>query len=391
MTRLSILLFIGMIGVGHACAEELDLYGYFEPQYTGLCHQGNYCQFHTSKLRVDLKSDAIEHTEFGANVIHTLYYGKKEWSLLNFLPAQITSSIPPEMASSFQFTYRDSFFLDNVYLRLSLGRFAITVGKQQLSLGSGYFANPTDAYNVKNALDPTYEQPGHNAIRLDLMLGHRLQLMALYTPIEMDWKNSGKLVRMKIGLGHFDISLLGNEMSHVTTDFREMRVGRERRRLLGADVVGELFGLGVWGEGVYGFPEGDEGEDFCEFIVGTDYTFESSLYSMFEYHHNSLGKSDYQRYDLNDWMRFFAGESRTISRDQLYAFAQYPASDLILVGSSVVVSGSDRSVAVVPTIQYNLFENIDLTLMLNLYLGDEGKVYSSRMGNGGFLRCRAYF
>nr|KXH77626.1 MAG: hypothetical protein AM324_03420 [Candidatus Thorarchaeota archaeon SMTZ1-83] len=391
MIGLSIMVFIGMMIVGHASTEQLDLYGYFEPQYTGVWHEENYYQFHTNKLRVDLRSDAIEHTELGANVIHTLYCGKKEWTMLDFLPERITSSIPPEMVSLFQFTYRDSFFLDNAYLRLSFDRFALTVGKQQISLGSGYFANPTDAFNVKTALDPTYEQPGHNAIRMDIMLSHRLQLMALYSPIEMDWRNSGKLVRIKIGLGHFDISFLGNEMPHITTDFQEMRATRERRRLFGADVVGELFGLGVWGEGVYRFPEDDGDEDFYEFILGTDYTFESGLYSMLEYHHNSLGKSDYRQYDLNDWMRFFTGEARTISRDQLYAFAQYPATDLIVVGSSVVVSGSDRSTVIVPTVQYNPFENIDFTLMLNLYLGDEGKVYSSRLGNGGFLRCRMYF
>lgn len=391
MTRLSVTVFIGLLSISRACAEELDLYGYFEPQYTGLYHEGRYSQFHTNKLRVDLKTTAIKHTEFSADVIHTVYYGRKDWNILDFLPERIISSIPPEMNRVFEFTYRDTFFLDNAYLRLGTNRVAFTIGKQQISLGTGYFANPTDVFNIKNALDPTYEQPGHDAIRMDLMLNHRLSMMALYSPIEIDWENSGKLVRVKAGLGHFDFSVLGNEMQYATTDFHTFETTEERRRLLGADIVGELLGLGIWGEGIYGFPEDEQGEDFYEFIVGTDYTFESGLYSVLEYHCNSLGKSDYRQYDLNDWMRFFTGEAKTISRDQLYAFAEYPATDLIRIGSSVVVSGSDKSAAIVPTIQCNLFENIDLTLMLNLYLGDEGKAQSSTLGNGGFLRCRAYF
>lgn len=389
MSRLCTGLIICLLIGAHVRAQELDIYGYFEPQYMGLYRSSNYYQINSNKLRVDLKSTSIENVEFGANIIYLLYFGKKNWNILDFLPERITSGVPSEIQPLFQLTYKDSFFLDNVYIRLSNSRFALMVGKQQISLGTGYFSNPTDVFNVKDALDPTYEQPGHNAIRMDIFLGPRLSVMALYSPLEMDWQNSGKLVRIKAGLGHFDFSVTGYEMQHTSTDFYTFEVTQQRRRLLGVDFVGELLGLGVWAEGAYNFMKQDD--DFYEFILGIDYTFESGLYTLLEYHHNSQGKTDHTEYDLNAWMRYFAGETKTISQDQVYGFIQYPVADLIMIGGSTVFSISDQSIALVPMVYYSIFENVDLTLMLNLYVGEEGKIFSSSLGNGGFIRALVYF
>ncbi len=369
--------------------QELEIYGYFEPQFMGLYQDGDYYQLNANKLRIDIKSSVFENIEFGANVNFTLYFGKRNWDLLDFLPDNLVSSIPQEMNSFFQFTYRDTFSLDNVYTRISIARFALTVGKQQISLGTAYFSNPTDILNIKDVFDPTYEQPGHNAIRLDLFLGSRLSITALYTPIEEDWEKSGKLLRIKAGVGHFDFSIMGYETQHTSTDYYTFQMTQQRRRIIGLDFVGELFGLGVWGEGIYNFLEDDD--DFYEFIVGSDYTFESGLYALWEYHRNSKSKACCEEYDLNDWLWFFTGEIKTISRDQVYGFISYPATYLMSFGCSIIASISDGSVALVPTVEYSIFENVDLTLMANLYIGEEGKVYSSTMGNGCILRGRVYF
>jgi len=368
---------------------QVDIYGYFEPQYTGIYLDTMYFQQSYNKLRIDLKSTAVKHTEFGADVIYLLYFGAQQWNILDFLPDQVTSDIPEEMYPYYLFTLDDTLFLDNAYARLSFSRFALTAGKQQISLGTGYFSNPIDVFNTKDALDPTYEQPGQHAARLDWFAKNRVKFVALYTPIEYNWKNSGKLIRGKAGLGHFDIALTGYDYQYSTTDFYTFTNSQQRRTLIGLDVVGELLGLGVWGEGAYNFMEIDD--DFHEFIIGGDYTFESGLYTMFEYHHNSSGTSNYQEYDLNDWMRFITGETKTISQDQIDGLSQYPLTDLILIGGSVLFSVSDQSAALVPMLYYSMFENVELTAMLNVYIGEEGKVYSSSLGSGGFIRANVYF
>jgi hypothetical protein len=391
--QLSTLFFFGtsflVLGIFNLAYSQIDIYGYFEPQYSGMYFDTVYYQMNHNKLRIDLKSTAVKNTEFGAGVIYLLYFGKKNLNILDFLPDRITSTIPPEMYPLYEFSFSDTLYLDNAYARLNLRRFALTIGKQQISLGTGYFSNPIDVFNVKDALDPTYEQPGHNAFRIDAYLGNRFSLLAMYTPIAFDWKNSGKLIRTKIGIGHFDFSVTGYQFQHTTTDFYTFGQIQQCKRLIGADFVGELLGFGIWGEGTYNFMKLDD--NFYECLVGIDYTFEGGLYTMLEYHRNSLGKSDHLDYDLNDWMRFFVGETKTISQDQIYGLIQYPLTDLITAGSTAIFSISDQSVAVVPMVNYNIFENVDLTLMFNFYIGEEGKVFSNRMGIGGFLRAQVFF
>ncbi|MCK4234235.1 hypothetical protein KAX75_07380 [candidate division WOR-3 bacterium] len=380
---------IGLLFTASIHAQEIDIYGYFEPQYSGMYFDDSFHQFVSDKFRLDLKSTEVKHTEFGANMIYLLYFGKKDWNILDFLPEDIVSTIPPEMQPLYQFSFKDTLYLDNIYVRFALRRFAVTIGKQQISFGTGYFANPTDVFNTKDMLDPTYEQRGHNGIRTDFLFQNRLSLVVLYAPIEDTWKHSGKLVRLKTGIGHFDVSALFNEMYHVATDFYTLQVSGQRRRIVGMDFVGELLGFGVWGEGAYNIMENDE--DFHEFIVGGDYTFDNNFYTLVEYHCNSQAKSNSEEYDLNDWMRLFTGEAKTISRDQVYSFVRYPVNDLLSIGSSFIVSISDKSTAIVPSIEYSLFENIDLTVLLNFYTGEEGTAFSSSLGNGGFLRACVYF
>lgn len=372
-----------------AQAQVADIFGYYEPQYNGVYFQDAYNQLLSNKMRVDLKSTAIANTEIGADVIFILFHGRTQWNILDFLPEAISSIVPAQLRPLYEITYDDTLYLDNVYARFASSRLAFTVGKQQISLGTGYFANPTDIFNTKDALDPTYEQPGHNALRLDLLLTDRLSLMAIYSPISTDFRNSGKLLRTKLGLGHFDVSLLASESQYTTSDFYTFETKEQRRRMLGGDVVGELFGLGLWGEGMYSFLQDED--DFYEFLIGTDYTFENGLYTMLEYHHNSLAKSNPDNYDLNDWMRFFVGETKTIPRDQVYGLITYPLTDMLNIGTSLIVGITEWSTVIVPMVQYSLFQNVELTLMGNIYIGEEGTTYSSKLGNGGFLRATVYF
>ena len=59
-------------------------------------------------------------------------------------------------------------YLDNIYLRTSFQRFDFTIGKQPISLGTGYAWNPLDIFNRKDLIDPTYEQAGINALRMEI-------------------------------------------------------------------------------------------------------------------------------------------------------------------------------------------------------------------------------
>jgi len=374
---------------------ELDLFGYFESQISGAKIRGNFYQLYTNKLRVDLKSVLSDNITFAANFDYITYHGKTEWNILEFLSPSITSSIPTSMQPFYRLKFSNQNFLDNAYIKFSSKYFDLTAGKQQISLGTGYVWNPTDVFNIKDLLDPTYEQPGHNAIRLDIPIGTAYTLTALYSPDD-SWKESAKLVQFKGRVSHFDYAFIVIEKAWRFHDYTRFNLQEmnffelpEKRQLLGVNTAGELLGLGVWAE--YAYNKMEITKDFYEVVIGTDYTFDFQTYVMVEYYRNTLGKTDYEQYTINDWMRLFAQEQKAVSRDQVYAFVQHPVTDLMNLGISSVYSISDNSIALIPTLNYSLSDNVEVFAYLNFNFGQEGKVFARSMGDGGLLRVRVYF
>jgi hypothetical protein len=378
-----------------AAQQNIEIFGYFESQYMGTNVQSEYYQLFSNKLRLDIESDLTENIMFAANFDYITYHGKKEWNILDFLSPDIISQVPAGLESFYVLPFSNRTFLDNAYFRLSLKHLDLTVGKQQISLGTGYAWNPMDVFNIKELVDPTYEQPGHNAIRVDVPIGTAYTVTTLYSPDDT-FKNSAKLIQLKGRISRFDYALIAIEKvwryhDYTQIDFEAMNFLEqpEQRRLLGASTAGELLGMGVWAEFAYNWMESTD--DFYELVIGTDYTFDFQTYLMVEYYRNSLGRTDHTQYTLNDWMRVFAAEQKTISRDQIYLFLQHPVTDLITMGFQSIYSISDGSLAVVPVLNYSFAENIDIMAYLNINFGKEGTVFSKNMGNGGMLRARIYF
>jgi hypothetical protein len=375
--------------------EKVELFGYYESQILGTELKGEFYQLFTNKLRVDLKSDLSENITFAANFDYIHYLGKTEWAVLDFLSEELVSTVPEEMRPFYVIAFSSDTFLDNAYIKLSFKPFDLTVGKQQISLGTGYVWNPTDVFNIKDVLDPTYEQPGHTALRIDIPLGLMYTLTGLYSP-EESWEKSTKLVQLKGNISHFDYYVIAVERIWPFHDYTEFDPANmnfldvsEKRKMLGGSTAGELLGLGVWTEYAYNWMA--KSDDFYELVVGADYTFDFQTYVMTEYYRTTFGKSDYKDYNINDWMRFLAAEQKAICRDQAYVFVQHPATDLLDVGLQTVYCFSDNSLAFVPTLGYSLSDNVVIYAYLNFNLGKKGTVYGKNMGNGGLLRLRAYF
>jgi len=391
---IGIFLFLG-ICFPLSAQDKVDLFGYFEPQYVGASVNKSFMQLQSNKLRIDLESKVSDFVTFGANVNFLTYHGTTNWHILDYLPDQVTSGIPPEMAELYVLSYDNRIFLDNAYLKMSFKYADITTGRQQISLGTGYAWNPTDLFNTKDLLDPTYEQPGHNAIRVDVSGSGRTSLSALYT-VGDDFKSSDKMLWLKSGISHFDLSLIAIEKTWTYTDYDQIDLAqmnfvaqKEKRRMLGATMAGDILGIGVWAEYAYNFME--TSNDFSELVIGGDYTFDFQTYIMFEYYRNTQGKTNFEEYNFNDWMRYMAAEQRAIGRDQMFFLLMHPVGDLVNLGLSSIVCFSDNSSALLPTLNYNVFENVELLLYLNFYLGKEGTVYASNLGNGGLIRARVYF
>ncbi|UCE06180.1 MAG: hypothetical protein JSW07_21790 [bacterium] len=146
----------------------------------------------------------------------------------------------------------------------------ITIGKQQLSMGAGYAWNPTDVFNQKDMIDPTYEQPGHNALRTDVSFGSGFGLTSIHAPTE-DWDHTDVMLKFKGRISHFDFSVLAIQKHWKFTDarifdpiFMNFIQLKTKRQILGTDMVGEFLGLGVWTEYAYNEVKIDDNENEME-------------------------------------------------------------------------------------------------------------------------------
>jgi hypothetical protein len=90
-------------------------------------------------------------------------------------------------------------------------------------------------------------------------------------------------------------------------------------------------------------------------------------------------------------MRYIAAEQKAITRDQIYGLVQHPITDFIDLGLSGILSFSDGSFAIIPTMNWSLFESVDVMAYLNFNFGMDGTVFSKLSGDGGLIRARIYF
>ncbi len=368
--------------------REIDIFGYFEPQYTLQRFDGDFAQIQRNKFRVDLSSDINDRVSLKMNYNLITYHGTTELDYLFFLPEPVVSTIPEASRSLYRFTTPDENFLDNAHMKLGFDRFDLTIGKQQIAVGTGYAWNPTDLFNTKDIFDPTYEVTGHNAYRIDIPLPSSVNIMVLFSP-DNDFSRSGKYARMKKSIGHFDVSFLYGERHWNLTDFTTFTLTEQNRTMTGGDFAGELFGLGVWGEAAYNTM--GSSKDYLESITGFDYTFSSGLYFLNEYYHNGQGSNDYRDYTLNDWLRSFIAETKSVCQNQVFSYISYPATELLTIGNSSIACVSDGSIVFIPYLEYNFEQNIDITFFGSLFAGSEGKAYAQNLGNGGILRMRYYY
>lgn len=382
--------------------SEVWVFGYFESQFMGAEIKKKFIQMYTNKLRVDLEGNLSNKISFGANFDFITYHGYTSWNILDYLPESVAAeavriNFLGNQINPYRMEFSEKKFLDNAYINMSLTKCNITVGKQQISLGTGYAWNPIDFFNTKDILDPTYEQPGHNAIRVDFPVSLMSTLTMLYSPGK-DFSSSNGYIQFKNTISHFDISLIAGRKSLTIHDYTEFNQDimnpnfkeySDKRHLTGFSTAGEILGFGIWAE--YGYNWMDNQDDFQEMVIGTDYTFSTGTYFMAEYYQNTKGKTKSQNYTLNDWMRYLAQEQKAVARDQLYGFIQHPVTDLINLGISSIYCINDHSIALIPTLNWNAFQNLELTAYLNLYLGDATDIFNQNMGNGGLIRARVYF
>ncbi len=394
---------LATIMLAAALFAQVDWYGYYETEADYLSLPDNNIYFGYHKFRLDLDSAPTDQIRVSANIVSKYYDGASIFNFMEFIDQSFWPELPVFDETGIQLTdslgvpvtyilndlpyqLSDTLFLDNVFLEFHHKRFDLTLGRQQIPSGVGYAWNPTDLFNSKDMMDPTYEDTGVPATRIDVPVGFSMTFTGIIQP-ENSWNNSTQYYQFKTGLGRFDLSLLYGKSAYAETGL--LTAGSWDREIGGINLEGELFGLGTRAELAVNRLDYDSDSLKYEFILGGDFTFENSLYLLGEFYHNDFGvAADETRFD--DYMVFLAGQRKSLNQNYLFLMAMYPLGDLLTGSLFGIGNLDDGSLAINPQLDYNIFEDVELSLMGSVFIGGDKDEFGYQSA-GMRLRLRAYF
>lgn len=382
---------------------QADWYGYYEAEADYFSLPDNQFYFGYHKFRLDLDSAPTDRIRISANLVSKYYDGNSTFNFMEFIDQSYWPILPvineygevvkdtisgqplTFILDDLSYSLPDTLFLDNAFLEFHHDRFDLTLGRQQIPSGVGYAWNPTDLFNTKDVMDPTYEQVGVPATRIDVPFG-LITFTGIIQPID-SWNNSTQYYQIKTGLGQFDLSLLYGKSDYSETGLLFVR--NWSRELGGINLEGELFGLGARAE--LGVNRMDDNSDSLkyEFIIGGDYTFENSLYLLGEFYHNDFGvKVNETKFD--DYFIYLAGQRKSLNQNYFFLMAMYPLGDLLSGSLFGIGNLDDGSLAINPQLDYNIFEDVELSFVGSIFIGENRDEFGYQSA-GLRLRLRAYF
>ncbi len=375
-------------------AQELEFSGYYENQLFPQEIKGKVKLTDYNKIRLDLFSTVSENVDFSADFIYRTYHGATSFNILDFIPAETVADyssemgvVPDSLRYLFEFQNKDENFLDNAYVTIYMDNFNVRVGKQQLTWGSGYTWNPTDIFHDKNMIDPAYEKTGVNALKLEVPFSDEGMITGVIGYAD-EWKYTTKALKLREVFSGFDLSVSFAEKYESGFDYVTFTSVVERRRSIGLSFSTQLFGLGLWGEGAYNMM--DNSQNYGQYLIGLDYTFDNGLYVISEFYRNEKGKRNKNDYQFNDWMRLFGSQGENLGYNYIFLGQSIPLTELWNWSNYGIINLSDGSLMFFPWFDYSLNDNSELNFVGYIPLG-KGNTEFGEFGVGGFARIRVYF
>ena len=423
--RKLLILFFFLIFPLTLLAQQVEIFGYFEPQLMGAKIEDDFFELSSNKLRVDLKGQVSDNVTFGANFDYITYHGKTEWNILDYLPSSILAEVPNFNYLGYEINpyilpFEDRNFLDNAYLKLSFKIGDFIVGKQQLSMGTGYAWNPTNFVGrLKNPADPDLPLEGYWMGSADLVRSFSgpLKTMALtgvLLPVSEDINSAfgsddhvnvaGKLYLL---LYSTDIDLMA-----LSAGSRTPRYGLTVSRNITAnfEVHGEAALVSdaekkvVDADGTVT----SSTNDAMSLLAGIRYLTSMNTTWIAEYYHNGGG---YTRAEVEDLFRFIDGTDDSLLRTSRPDLSGYQAPFFmrnyfylrasqkepfgwlyVTPALFTIVNLDDGSFTLTPELIYTGIENLELRSRLSFLAGGAGTEYGDKVNSWRVeVRVRCFF
>ena len=359
---------------------KVTWYGYYEFEADHAKSPAADILFNYNKFRLDFDTNPTKNIHIGGDIVYKMYGGKTTMNIRSFLDKSFYTGYPKAVVDQMNFEFSDSLFFDNLFMDFHHQYFELTLGRQQLPTGVGYAWNPTDIFNKKDIMDPTYENPGVDAIQLNIPVGSKLSLRGIVQP-EDSRDNSRQFIEAKTWLPFADLSLI-----YGRTKFNN----RQRTKdLYGMTMEGDFFGIGFRTEVTANRLDYDNDNLKYEYIIGADYTFENSLYILTEYLYNDFGAKTAQT-TIMDYLAYYDWQQKSLNKNYFFMLGMIPVTDLIDGSVMTITNLDDKSIVINPQILYRVYQNVELTIMANIFMGEKRDEFGYQE-LGGRIRLRAYF
>ncbi len=373
-------------------ALDVDMSGRYENTFYPQMYDSRLKMTDINKFRLDLQGKIDERIDFQANYNIELYDGKTYFVASECIPEDVLKEYADSVGyphdridNLYSYHYSNSYYLDNANLTLYWKDFDLRVGKQLIPWGTGYSRNPTDCFHYKNILDPTYDKRGINAFKLGWNLTMSTRIIAIMS-VDDDWETSKRAVKFSSRLLDYDFSLSYVRLTQ--RFFGESVPSTQITDQLGADISGQLLGLGIWAEAAWRYPE--DIDCYMQILAGTDYTLDNGLYLMAEYFYNERGEDTSDDYTFYDWVNLLDGSIESLGRNYAFTMAQYPITELMNGSLYVLYNASDGSAMLYPWVDFTLGDNIESDIVVYLPVGNHNSEYGAS-DIGGMLRLKVYF
>jgi len=271
------------------------------------------------------------------------------------------------------------FYLDRLYLKLPVSRADVILGKQRIAWGSGIVFSPTDNFNKPNPLSLSGRKEGINALVTKVFIGDLSAFDLVIAPADVF-----KRIDDEINLEHLKYSKLASRLTFnkFKTDMAcsYQYDGELKKYLFGLDIKGDLkLGYHLETVFIYNRDEFDFGKmaNYWQAVLGLDYSFAGKWILLGEYFYNGPGETEAAELSASSFSLLDEFKYRHYLYSQIsYQHDIFLGADLFLLWNMV-----DRSFILSPNMKYSLFQNTDLSLYSQMFLGDETDEYGpERLG-----------
>jgi hypothetical protein len=279
--------------------------------------------------------------------------------------------------------------MDRLYLAMLPEWGSLRIGRQAITWGNGLLFNPMDLFNPfpPAAIDRDYKV-GDDLAAAQIALTEVGDIQALYVPRRnpqtenVEWDQSALAGKLHVASGTTEVDIM------LAKNYEDMVGGIGTNGYL-RDAAWRLDA--TWTK-VIGDREGGK-DSFLSLVANLDYSWVwggRNFYGFVEYYFNGLGQDDYEEAiaDPEIIERLSRGNLFVLGKNYFGGNLQVELHPLFSVYLTSINNVEDPSGILQPWVVWDIRQNLQMTVGVNIFWGEEGSEYGGFIIPGTDLRSK---